>query len=301
MTSPLITPRQAAAATGTSESSVRRWCDQGRLPFERTPGGHRRIPLAALVEFARDNGLRVAISAALGTRGRGGKPAPVTDLQKRAHGSALAGDESGLRVLIADSVGTGKTLAAVCDHLLAPVLHRLGDEWQAGAIDIHHEHRATETIIEALALAKELTPLRSERDPLAMCCALSPDVYAIAPRMAALVLREVGYRTVHLGPNAPVVTIRAALDEFRPALLTVSVSHADDRARLIEDLRALQVYCRQRGVLIAVGGRALTGPVRRAITADFFGDTMCHLSTFAASVCARWTDRRKAATAEDVS
>lgn len=270
---------------------MRRWCDQGRLQSERTPGGHRRIPLAALIEFARDNGIHVAVSAALGMRGQGGKEALAGNLQERAYACALAGDDAGLRALVADAVGTGHTLASVCDRLLTSTLHRLGDEWSAGVIDIYQEHQATQTILETLAVAKELTPVRNERHPLALCCALSPDIYSIAPRMAALVLREVGFRTVHLGPNTPALAIRAAIGAFQPELLTVSVSHADDRQCLIEDLRGLHSFCRQHGAVIAVGGRAMTAPIRQAITADFFGDTMAHLRTFGAGVCARWTRR----------
>lgn len=39
----ILTPSEAARLLGASPDSVRRWCEQGRIPGYRTPGGHWRI------------------------------------------------------------------------------------------------------------------------------------------------------------------------------------------------------------------------------------------------------------------
>ena len=39
----ILTPAEAARLLGASPDSVRRWCEQGRIPSYRTPGGHWRI------------------------------------------------------------------------------------------------------------------------------------------------------------------------------------------------------------------------------------------------------------------
>lgn len=38
-----LTPADVGRLLGASPDSVRRWCEQGRLPGQRTPGGHWRI------------------------------------------------------------------------------------------------------------------------------------------------------------------------------------------------------------------------------------------------------------------
>ena len=43
-----VSMHQAAEALGVSQSTLRRWIDQGRLPAQRTPGGHRRLGLEDL-------------------------------------------------------------------------------------------------------------------------------------------------------------------------------------------------------------------------------------------------------------
>jgi excisionase family DNA binding protein len=42
----LVTLREAAETLGVSRSTIRRWADTGKIRAVRTPGGHRRLPLA---------------------------------------------------------------------------------------------------------------------------------------------------------------------------------------------------------------------------------------------------------------
>jgi molybdopterin-binding protein len=44
---------QLAELLGVSTDTVRRWCDEGRLPMVRTEGGHRVVEGAALARFVR--------------------------------------------------------------------------------------------------------------------------------------------------------------------------------------------------------------------------------------------------------
>ena len=48
----LLTPRQAAERLGVSYPAIKHWILTGRVRTVKTPGGHHRIPLEALNEFA---------------------------------------------------------------------------------------------------------------------------------------------------------------------------------------------------------------------------------------------------------
>ena len=47
----LLTPREAAAAIGVSYSTIKQWILAGKLRTIKTPGGHPRIPQAALKRY----------------------------------------------------------------------------------------------------------------------------------------------------------------------------------------------------------------------------------------------------------
>ena len=54
-----LSPKELGEAIGVSESSIKRWIDEGVIRASRTAGGHRRIALADAVQFVRSAGLPV--------------------------------------------------------------------------------------------------------------------------------------------------------------------------------------------------------------------------------------------------
>ncbi len=54
-----LTLGEAAKYLGVAQSTVRKWCDSGRLPAFYTPGGHRRLRRADLDAFLGSSGAPV--------------------------------------------------------------------------------------------------------------------------------------------------------------------------------------------------------------------------------------------------
>ena len=71
-----ISPKEFAAAIGSSESSLKRWLDQGVIPCTKTPGGHRRIEVNEAIKYVRTSDLTVVQPQALGL------PSSMSDIQK---------------------------------------------------------------------------------------------------------------------------------------------------------------------------------------------------------------------------
>ena len=94
----VLTPKQVARALGVSESSVKRWCDQGAVPTQYTRGGHRRIALASVVEMVRQGKWQLVQPEALGLPPTSGTTGRVLEraLQQMTE-ALLAGSCSALR------------------------------------------------------------------------------------------------------------------------------------------------------------------------------------------------------------
>lgn len=56
---PTLSPKELAEAIGVSESSLKRWVDEGVIQASRTRGGHRRIALAEAVRYIRESGIPI--------------------------------------------------------------------------------------------------------------------------------------------------------------------------------------------------------------------------------------------------
>ncbi len=50
---------------GVNPKTVTRWCVEGRLTAYKTPGGHRRIPVEAMLAFLREMGVEEEAAKAM--------------------------------------------------------------------------------------------------------------------------------------------------------------------------------------------------------------------------------------------
>jgi excisionase family DNA binding protein len=61
-TEPFLFTSQVADLLHVSPKTIARWAKDGRLPFQRTLGGHRRYPEAAIRELAASLAREVSAS-----------------------------------------------------------------------------------------------------------------------------------------------------------------------------------------------------------------------------------------------
>ena len=102
--------------------------------------------------------------------------------------------------------------------------------------------------------------------------------------MAELVLRDNGWQATSLGCSLPFFTLKAAIEENRPKLFWLSVSHIFDEKRFLDETGQLFQVAQDNDSALVVGGRALIDSVRKQMKYSAFCDTMQHLETFAATL-----------------
>jgi hypothetical protein len=128
----LHSPRQLAEALDVSESSVKRWCDQGLIETERTAGGHRRVTLPAALRFLRDSGTPLARPRLLGLVGFEAAAGDEGESHARLVTALAAGDEDAVRGTLFGLYAGGRALADLCDRELAAAFTEIGERWQHG-------------------------------------------------------------------------------------------------------------------------------------------------------------------------
>jgi MerR family transcriptional regulator, light-induced transcriptional regulator len=253
-----LSPKALATAIGVSESSLKRWADEGRLAVERTAGGHRRIPLAEAVRFIRRSGMTLVRPELLelpdgvvtGIHGAAARETAVD----RFHDALVADRSAEARSLLLSLYLGGASLAWLCDDVIRGGLVRIGDLWRHDARGVFLEHRAIETCTRALVQLRLLLPAAAAEAPGAVGGAYEGDVYQIPSAMAALVLAGAGYRAENLGADTPAAALVAAQQHHCPRLIWLSFSTPPGDIR--EAGRALgRLVAASRGAALVVGGR----------------------------------------------
>ena len=272
-----VSPRQVALALGVSEASVKRWCDQRLFDAVLTAGGHRRIAVQDVVRFARERGDALVRPELLGLPAVTGAGAIASERAlEEARTGLAAGDEELVVRLVSQLYLAGRSATDICERVLAPALHALGNEWEHGELEIYEERRACEVAAAALNQLARLLPPPAQDAPRAIGGTLSDDPYTLPTAMCALALRELGWRAENLGAGLPAAQLAAATRRRSPELVWVSLSTGAEPERRLGELRKVAAAAKARGARLVVGGRGLSsaqlGALVQALPCERLGD-----------------------------
>lgn len=281
---PLASPRRVAAALGVSESSIKRWCDQGRLEAVRTPGGHRRIRVDAVLRLAREDGPGLATPGALYAAPAARRPPTIAAARRALVTALLADDFEGARDVLEAQWRGAPGLDVVADEIVGPALERIGEGWSEGRVPIYVERRACELLHRCFFHLGAKLAAPGDDAPTAVGGALAGDPYSIPTALAELVLRERGFDARSLGTELPAETLARAVRDRAPRLVWIAVGVSNDRDRLVADFRAIEAAARGVSAAVVVGGRGLDPALRRRLRYGAFCDGMSHLATFASAL-----------------
>jgi excisionase family DNA binding protein len=278
-----LSPKQVARALAVSESSLKRWCDQGLLPSSKTSGGHRRLAIDGVLRFVQESGRQLAHPELLGLPARTGTgKRTLSAAQNDLFSSLLAGDETSCRQIVFDAHLSAVPLSRVFDEVVAPAFHRIGEAWSCGEAQVYQERRAVETMVRVLyELGQSLHP-PAAGTPLAIGGTPRSDPYSLATGMVELVLRQKGWVAQSLGSHLPLDTLAAAIEHMRPRLFWLSVSYLDDEARFLREYAEFHQRV-QAQVLVVVGGKALNEKLRCQMRYACYCDNLQHLEGFASA------------------
>jgi len=267
-----LSPKDLAEAVGVSQSSVKRWADQGRLQVDRTVGGHRRISRSEALRFVRDQGLTVVRPEVLGV--------PAGDPSPEANGSHSGDPASALRDFLVRGEATearrllmsryldGVPVSRIADELIAPAMHEIGAMWDGNGAGILVEHRATDICIQAM---NEIRGALHDQPsgPVAIGGAPVGDPFVLPSLLAATTLAAEGWIAINIGPDTPTRTLLEAVEIHRPALAWLSITAPPDRIAATGDLARIGEAVTRYGGRFIVGGQAACGLGEPAVDASW--------------------------------
>lgn len=293
----LLSPKEVGQAIGVSESSLKRWIDEGAIPAARTAGGHRRIAIADAVHFIRTSNLPVirpevfGLSEVAAARGRLGTQ---IDIHQPLLEALKQGDGPRVRGLVLSRYLAGDSLADLCDGPIATAMHTLGELWRHEATGIFIEHRASDLCVQVMHQLRTLQPPTGDKAVVAIGGSPAGDPYTLPSLMAATVLASEGWHEMNLGAQTPLDTLALAARESKATLVWLSISVATDPPEsLVKPIQQLAAQLARQQISLVVGGRALPPTLRPTPKSNLhLAASMAELAAFARGLRTATKSRR---------
>lgn len=281
---PVVSPKDLARAIAVSESSIKRWVDEGTIAAVKTSGGHRRIAIEEVIRFTRLTQTPIVHPEILGLPAEAAdtaKPTNEADDAERLQLHLQNGDAPKARGLLISMYLRGRSVASICDGPIHTAMAAIGEIWKHRNGDgIFIEHRASDICIQAVSRIRALFEPPALA-PIAIGGAAPGDLHVLSTLATSIVLESEGFRAVNLGPDTPIHSFMTAVQVHQPLFVWVSISMVHSARSLSSQLGKLAADLQQLGVRLAMGGTAVDQIKPTADSDVFVGTTMIELIAFA--------------------
>lgn len=151
--------------------------------------------------------------------------------------------------LAMEGVQQGRTVTDTVQRLLAPAQQLVGSRWHLGHYTVGQEHVASGVVEHVLGLLTAHTPRPGPHHSVAMVCA-DGEWHTTPARMAALCLRDGGWRVQFLGGSLSPERLTGSLREVAPRAVAISCT----LPVALLGVSALVEVCRRQQLPTIAGG-----------------------------------------------
>ena len=257
-----FTSEEVSNILGVHVSSVKRWTDQGKLECTRTAGGHRKFLFSHLADFLSENQDKVEQAHLFPIHSeedieisysilKGQFP----DLQEYVLENALGQNREAVQQVLNGLYLAQHPLHTIYDHVMTPVMHRLGALWEDQTLSVFEEHFASQTIRDAIIRLQGTLQLPREKNGTAICLTFSTELHDIAIKMVDHILEERGFRVLFSGQLTPLFNVDRIFQQQEFDRVYLSSTYVGDRNLLQFEMNHLTGLCREYECQLFIGGQ----------------------------------------------
>jgi DNA-binding transcriptional MerR regulator/methylmalonyl-CoA mutase cobalamin-binding subunit len=142
------------------------------------------------------------------------------------------------------------------DGLAAPLLRRMGEEWEAGRLTPAQEHVATAIVQRVLEGAIHFLVAPHDAPNLVLATPVD-EQHKMGSMLAATAAAAEGWSVTYLGPDLPAGEIAAAALAVEARVVGVSIIYPRERDRVLAEMRTLRSRLSASVPLVAGGAGAV--------------------------------------------
>jgi methanogenic corrinoid protein MtbC1 len=261
----LLSTADIARLFHVTETTVKRWADEGMLKCQKTPGGHRKFEIRNIVEFAEKNNFEPAGVLAIPADDEMADRIPLAilgrnfpDLVSAFVSKALTLDGTDLFLLLSYLYQHRLQLWEIFDDIVCPGMVEIGERWVRGETSVCHEHRASYATITAVAKLQAQILIKPRNGLSAVLACVGDELHEIGLRCVACVLESEGWNVTYLGARIPAVAVTTAIEDLKPSLVGLSITRAPLEERVDESIRTIASAAHAAHAAVFLGGRSVS-------------------------------------------
>jgi excisionase family DNA binding protein len=264
-----LSTTDVARLFSVTETTVKRWADDGTLKCQKTPGGHRKFQIRYVIEFAEQNQFEPTGTLSPPCDEANGEALQMailgrdfSTLIRTFVEKALSPDRTDLYLFFSYLYEHRFALWEIYDMVLKPGMTEIGERWAKGEIGVNHEHRASYETLDALAkLQNEILIKPPAGDSVVLAC-LRDELHEIGLRCAANTFESEGWQTHYLGAQTPSDAVLDAARDLRPTVVALSVTGQHEPGLLTHELLDIANAVRGLGGRLIIGGMGVPADFR---------------------------------------
>ncbi len=151
------------------------------------------------------------------------EPWPETSALEAA---LLAGNQREALAIVNRCIDGGHGLVDVELHVIQPALYQIGEKWQANQVSVAQEHLATAIVQSVMTIGLLRSPPPQPKNKRVLLACVEGNNHTVGLRMVADAFQLAGWDVQYLGANLPTPALITQAVVWKPDLVGLSVSFA---------------------------------------------------------------------------